>query len=45
MTHALILAKARVNVDPKYKSYRDSKILQKPVEDLLEASGVDLSNG
>jgi hypothetical protein len=31
-----------INCDPKYKSYR---ALQKPVENVLEASGVHLSNG
>jgi hypothetical protein len=45
MAHALIIAMARVNGDPKYKSYKDGKALQKPIEDLLEAFGVDLSNG
>jgi len=35
---------AHVNGDPKYKSYGDAKVLKKPVEDLLKASGVDLSN-
>jgi len=36
---------ARVNGDPKYQLYRPSKGLKKPVEDLLKASGVDMSNG
>ena len=36
---------ARVNGDPKYQLYRHGKGLKKPVEDLLEASGVDLANG
>ena len=45
LTHALIVAKARVNCDPKYKSYRDGYGLNQPVEDLLKASGVDLTNG
>jgi hypothetical protein len=36
---------ARVNGDPKYKSYRDGYGLTKPIEELLEASGVDLSKG
>ena len=35
---------ARVNGDPKYKSYRNGRGMKKPVED-LKASGVDLSNG
>jgi len=43
--HALLIALARVNSDPKYESYRHCRCLNKPVEDLLNASGVDLSNG
>jgi hypothetical protein len=45
LDHALLIAMARVNSDPKYGSYRHGRCLQKPVEDLLKASGVDLSNG
>jgi hypothetical protein len=45
LAHALIIGMARVNGDPKYKSYRNGYGLTKPVEDLLEASGVYLSNG
>jgi hypothetical protein len=45
LAHALIIAMARVNGDPKYKSYRNGYQLEKPVDDLLQASGVDLSNG
>jgi len=45
LAHALIIAMARVNGDSKYASYRHSRSLKKPVEDLLEASGVDLTNG
>jgi len=44
LAHALIIAMARVNGDPKYTLYRDGKCLKKPVEDHLSASGVDLSN-
>ena len=36
---------ARVNDDPKYKSYRNGRDLKQPAEDLLKASGVDLTNG
>jgi hypothetical protein len=43
--HALIIAIARVNNDTKYASYRQGNGLRQPVEDLLKASGVDLSNG
>ena len=45
LAHALVIAMARVNSDPKYKSYKLGRCLNKPVEDLLKASGVDLSNG
>jgi hypothetical protein len=34
-----------VNSDPKYESHRHGRCLQKTVEDLLKASGVDLTNG
>jgi hypothetical protein len=44
LAHALIIAIARVNNDPKYASYRDGYGLRQPVEDLLNASGVNLSN-
>jgi hypothetical protein len=40
LAREIIIAMARVNNDPKYKSYRDGY-----VEELLNASGVDLSNG
>ena len=45
LAYALIIAMARVNGEPKYQLYRHGKGLKKPVEDLLKASGVDLSNG
>jgi len=45
LAYALIIAMAHINGDPKYQSYRDGKGLKIPVEDLLKASGVDLSNG
>jgi len=45
LAHALIIAMARVNGNPKYALYRHGKCMKKPVEDLLVASGVDLSNG
>ena len=44
LAHALIIAIARVNCDPKYKSYRNGRGMQQPVEDLLKASGVNLRN-
>jgi len=45
LAYALIIAMARVTGDPTYQSYKDGKGLKKPVEDLLKASGADLSNG
>jgi hypothetical protein len=44
LAHALIIAMAQVNGDPKYATYRDGKCLEKTVEELLKASGVDLSD-
>ena len=43
--HALITAMARVNGDPKYKSYKEGYVLHKAVEEHLKVSGVDLFNG
>jgi hypothetical protein len=45
LTHAVVIAMARVNGDPKYALYRHGKCLKEPVQDLLNVSGVDLSNG
>jgi hypothetical protein len=45
LAHALIIVVAQVNGDPKYKSYRNGYELEKPVDELLKSSGVDLSNG
>ena len=45
LAHALIIAMAKVNGDSKFKSYRNGKCLKEPDEELLKASGVDLSNG
>ena len=44
LAHALIIPIAHVNGDPKYASYRHGRCINKPVEDLLKASGLDLSN-
>jgi len=44
LAHALVIAIANVNSDPKYKSFRLGRCLNKPVEGLLKASGFDLSN-
>jgi len=45
LAYALIIAMARVNGDRKYKSYSSGEGLKKPVEDLLKASGVDVTTG
>jgi hypothetical protein len=45
LTHALIIGIARVNNDPMYALYRHRRYFEKPVEDLLKASGIVLSNG
>jgi hypothetical protein len=45
LAHALIIAMALVNGDPKYALYRHDKCMKNPVEDLLNASSVDLSEG
>jgi hypothetical protein len=45
LAHAFVIAMARVNNEPKYVSYRQGWCLKEPVQELLNASGVDLSNG
>ena len=45
LAHALITAMAKVNGDPKFKSYRDCKGFKQPVQNLLSASGFKLNNG
>ena len=45
LAHALIIVMARVICDPKYASYRERYGLKKPVENLLSASSVQLTNG
>jgi len=45
LAHALIIAMTQVSGDPKYKLFRNGRCLKEPVEELLKASGVDLSNG
>jgi len=45
LAHALIIAMSRVNGDPMYISYRKGRCLNQPVQDLVSASGVDLTNG
>jgi hypothetical protein len=45
LAYALVIAVAQYSGDPKYRSYRDEYVLKKPVEEILKASGVDLTNG
>ena len=45
LVHAHAIAMARVNGDPKYKLYNNGYGLKKPDEELLEATGVDVTNG
>ena len=45
LVYALIIAMDRLNGDPNYPSYKRAYGFKQPVEDLLKASGVGLSNG
>ena len=45
LAYALLIAMARLNGDSKYQSYRHGYGLKKPVDFLVKASGVYLSNG
>ena len=45
LAHALIIAMAKVNWYPKYKSYRVGYSLKQPVQDQISGSGIDLTNG
>ena len=45
LVYALIIAMNRVNCDQNNISYSNGRGIRTLVEDLLEASGVDLSNG
>jgi hypothetical protein len=45
LAHALVIAMAKMNGDPNYTSYRDGYKINKPVAEILNASGVDLSSG
>ena len=45
LAHTLIIAMARVNGGPNFVSYRQGRFLKEPVEEILKASGMDLSNG
>jgi hypothetical protein len=45
LAHELVIAMARVNNDSKYVSYKNGRCLKEHVQDLLNASGMYLSNG
>ena len=45
LTQAIIVAMVRIKGDQKYHSFGHVTDLRKPAEDIIEASGVDLSNG
>jgi hypothetical protein len=45
LPYVLLIAIAQRKDDPKYGSYRNGYCLNKPVEELLKASGVNLTNG
>jgi hypothetical protein len=45
LAHALIIAIARVNNDPNYKSYRQGHKIRPEVNHLLQTTGIDLTDG
>jgi hypothetical protein len=45
LAHALIIAKAKLTNDPNYKSYRQGYKILPIVQQLLQTTGIDLSNG
>ena len=45
MVHALVIAKAKVDGDPNYESYRRGYKTRPIVNRLLETTGTDLSRG
>jgi len=45
LTHALIIAIAKLDNDPNYKSYRNERKIRLVVQNLLETTGIDLTNG
>ena len=44
LAHSRIIAMAKVNGDPKYKSYRVGYSMKQPVQDLSSVSDIDLTN-
>jgi len=45
LTHALVIAIAKVENDPNYKAYINGRKIRHAVQTLLDATGIDLSNG
>ena len=45
LAHALVIAKAKVDSDPNYNSYRRRYKIRPVVDSLLETTGIDLSLG
>jgi len=45
LDHALIIAKAKVDGDPNYESYRHGSKLRPVVDRPLETTGIDQSRG
>ena len=45
MAHALVIAKAKVNGNPNYNSYRRGCKTRPILDRLLETTGIDLSTG
>jgi len=45
LTHALIIATAKVDIDSNYDAYRKGRKIRHGVQTLLEMTGIDLTNG
>jgi hypothetical protein len=45
LAYSLIIAIARLNNDPNYESYRQGHKLIPEVDNLLQTTGIDLTNG
>ena len=45
LAHALVIAIAKVDKDPNYKAYIQGRKIRPVVQNLLETTGKDLSNG
>jgi len=45
LAHALVIAVAKVENDPNYTAYRQGRKIHHAVQMLIDATGIDLSNG